>query len=253
MSRTLNYTVQRVLEKLNLDPINSINDTEDAILVAREAESTFFDLLSRNTWPNQEKLIKVQSVSNTQNPTALILGEMVDQIESIRYNVTEDNSDQTVYRRMIWLEPDDFLQMVHSRNTENDNVDVALMDGIELFVYNDKMPEYYTSFDNKYLILDSYDKSVSSTLLGSKTICYGSVIPVWSVTDEYIIPVNERFYPLFLSALTSACSVMLLNTQNPEEERRQMRAISRLRQEAYRTEAESFPRFKYGRKGSGLA
>ena len=46
MSRTLLYTVQRVLEKLNLDPVNSINDTEDALLISREAESTFYDLMT---------------------------------------------------------------------------------------------------------------------------------------------------------------------------------------------------------------
>lgn len=251
MARTLNYTVQRVLEKLNLDPINSIDDTEDSVLVAREAESTFYDLLSRNTWPNQEQLIKVQSVSDTSNPTALKLGGNVDKINSIRYDISKA-SDKPEYRRITWLEPEDFLNMTYSRNPDLDNVDTVDFFGTDLFIFNNRMPEYYTSFDNEYIVLDSYSKGISNTLVGDKTVCNGVVIPNWLTTDEFQIPLEDKFYPLYLSALTSACSVMLLNTQNPEEERRQMRAISRFRQEAYRTEAESFPKFDYGRKGNGL-
>mgnify|MGYP003151822124 FL=1 len=50
MARTLLYTVQRVMEKLNLDPVNSISDSEDALLVSREAETTFYDMLTRGEW-----------------------------------------------------------------------------------------------------------------------------------------------------------------------------------------------------------
>lgn len=253
MSRSLNYTVQRVLEKLNLDPVNSINDTEDSILIAREAESTYYDLLSRGTWPFQEELIKVQSVSDTNNPTALKLGANVDKIVSLRYDITASGADNKEYRRITWLEPEDFLEMVYSRNTGTDEAEISNFFGTEIFVYNNKMPTYYTSFDNEYLVLDSYDSNESNTLLGSKTVCKAEVVPSWQISDEFIIPLDDKFYPLFLSALTSACSVMLLNTQNVEEERRQMRAISRVRQEAYRTEAESFPKFKYGRKGNGIS
>lgn len=251
MARTLNYTVQRVLEKLSLDPVNSINDTEDSVLIANEAESTFYDLLSRNTWPNQEQLIKVQSVSFLDNPTCLKLSDNVDKITSLRYNIAKVG-EEPKYRKIQWLEPEAFLELSYSRNPELSSVKIADFFDTELFVLNNKAPEYYTSFDNTYIVLDSYDSDISGTLLGERTVCKGVVIPSWEVSDEFVIPLEEKFFPLYLSALTSACSVMLLNAQNPEEERRQMRAISRLRQEAYRTEAESFPKFNYGRKGNGL-
>ena len=38
-----------------------------------------------------------------------------------------------------------------------------------------------------------------------------------------------------------------------EDERRQARGISRMRRESIRTEMETFPKFKYGRKGNGLS
>lgn len=253
MSRTLNYTVQRVLDKLNLDPVNSINDTEDSMLIAKEAESTYYDLLSRGTWPFQEKLIKVQSVSDINNPTCLKLGDNVEKIVSLRYDITEAGDLNKEYRRITWLEPEEFLETVYSRNTSSDEVDIVDFFGTELFVYNNKAPVYYTSFDNEYIVLDGYVAEESGTLLGSKTVCKAEVSPAWELSDEFVIPLDGKFYPLYLSALTSACSVMLLNTQNPEEERRQMRAISRLRKEAYSTEADNFPKFNYGRKGNGIS
>lgn len=253
MARTLNYTVQRVLEKLNLDPVNSINDTEDAILVAREAESTFYELMSRGDWPFNEELLKVESVSDINNPTALKLPDNINHIESLRYDITETGETKKEIRRIEWLEPEDFLEKMYRRNTEEENVEVKDFFGTEVILYNNTAPTYYTSFDNKYLLLDSYDLNESQTLLGTKSICYGSVIPSWNIEDNYVIPIDEKIYPLFLSALTSACSIMLLNTQHPEEERRQMRGISRMRREAYTTEAEYFPKFKYGRNGNGLA
>lgn len=253
MSRTLNYVVQRVLEKLNLDPVNSINDTEDSLLVSREAESTYYDLLSRGTWPFQEGLIKVQSLSDTGNPTTLKMADKIDKIKSVRYDITEAGASNKDIRELCWLEPEEFLSMVYSRNTGDNSVDVVNMFGTELFVYNDRAPTYYTSFDSSHLVMDAYNSSEEVTLLGSKTICKATVIPVWVQDDEYIIPVDDKFFPLYLSALTSACSVMLLSVQNIEEERRQARAISRIRREAYKTEAEVFPKFKFGRKGNGVS
>lgn len=253
MAETLIYTVQRVLDKLNLDPVNSINDTEDALLVAKEAETTYYDLLSRGEWPYQEGLVTVESVSDTNNPTALRLSDNVERIKSLRYDITETDDTSKTYRRICWLEPEAFLEKVYARNTELDEVEVADFFGTEVFVINNKMPEYYTSFDDEYLLLDSYDSEESSTLIGSKTVCTATTIPSWLLDDTFIIPLNKKFYPLYLSALTSACSVMLLNTQNIEEERRQQRAISRLRQNAYRTEMQDFPKFRFGRKGNGLS
>lgn len=253
MSRTLLYTVQRVLEKLNLDPVNSINDTEDSLLISREAESTFYDLQSRADWPESIDLIEINSVSDVNNPTALQLDQQVHYIESLRYDVTTPEDTGKVIRQIVWLEPEEFLDMLYSRNTGSADVQEAVYKDIPLFVFNNRQPQYYTSFDNEMLILDSYDGDIDTTLIGSKSICYGKTNPTWSQTDGFVIPVQDSVYPLYLSALSSACSIYLNSEVNQEDERRQQRNISRMRRESIRTEMEYFPRFKFGRKGNGLA
>lgn len=253
MDRTLNYTVQRVLEKLNLDPVNGISDTEDALLISREAESTFFDLMTRADWPDKIDLIEVNSVSDLSNPTALELGNEVHYIKSLRYDVTETGETKKVIRDLIWLSPEDFLEKSYNLNTDEANVQEVVYKDIPLFVKNDVAPNYYTSFDNKILICDSYDSDTEQTLIGTKSICYGKAVPTWLQDDNFVIPVPDNLYPLYLSMLASACSIYLNSEVNQEDERRQARGMSRMRREAIATEMEYFPRFNYGRKGNGLA
>lgn len=253
MERNLLYTTQRVLEKLNLDPVNSINDTEDALLVSREAESTFYDLMTRAEWQDKIDLIEVNSVSDLTNPTALQLGGEVHKITSLRYDVTTPDDENKKIREIIWLEPEDFLEKSYRLNTSNDNVQEVTYKDFPIFVQKDTMPNYYTSFDNEYLILDSYDEAVENTLIGTKSICYGKAVPTWLQDDTFVIPVQDSLYPLYLSMLASACSIYMNSEVNQEDERRQARGISRMRREQIRTELEYFPKFKYGRQGNGLA
>ena len=253
MERTLLYTVQRVLEKLNLDPVNSINDTVDSLLVSREAESTFYDLMTRAEWEDKIDLIEVTSVSDLSQPTTLQLDGEVHNITSLRYDVTTADSQHKEIREICWMEPEEFLNMSYSLNSSNDNVEQVEYKDIPLLIVNDRMPTYYTSFDNKYLVFDSYDKDTEDTLNGTKSICYGKKVPTWLQDDEFVIPVQDSLYPLFLSMLSSACSIYMNSEVNQEDERRQARGISRMRREQIRTELEYFPKFKYGRKGNGLA
>ena len=174
------------------------------------------------------------------------------------------------YKKIEWLEPSEFIELSNTRDSSSDNVSPVAgqldrwinaltlpyssrVEGATVNVYTDRAPTYYTSFDNTSLVLDSFDKAMSDTLPAFLLECFGYYLPTWLPEDSFKIPLEEKLYPLYLSALTSACSVQLLSTQNIEEERRQMRGISRLRREAYTTEAEYYPTFKYGRNGNGLA
>lgn len=250
MNRTLLYTVQRVLEKLDLDVVNSINDSQDAILVAREAEDTFYDLLSREDWPDQIDLIEVESVGDTTNPTALRLPTNTLGIHSVRYDVTASGETTTSIKELEQLSVDDFLDRVYNRDSSDSNVVTVDYKDIPLYIYNDKAPEFYTTFDNELLILDSWYVDVETTVQGNKSIVQAMTIPTFESTDSYVIPLEATVYPLYLAEVTSAASFSLNGTQSPEEERRRNRGISRLRRTAFRTGVESF-RNNYGRKGTG--
>lgn len=252
MQRTLLYTVQRVLEKLNLDPVNSISDTEDALLVSREAETTFYDMLSRGEWKANLELLRVEAVSDLAAPTTIRIPDDVMKLSSVRYNCTYPDKKKDT-RSIEFLEPEEFLQRSYSLNTDLSSVEESEISGRVILVENNRMPAYYTSFDNEHLIFDAYDKDVEDTVNASKTVCYGEVNPSWLESDDFVIPVQTNLYPLYLAGLTSACSIYLNSEISQEDERRQARGMSRMRREQIRTELEYFPKFKYGRKGNGIA
>lgn len=250
MSRTLGYLVQRVMEKLDLDPINSLNDSPDALLIAREAEDTYYDLINRNEWPERYDLINVESVGDTANPTTLRLSDSTLNIQSLRYNVTTADDTDTVWRELIQLAPEDFLDKVYGRKDSETTVTTASYKGLELYVYNDTMPTYFTVFDNEYLVLDSWDSTIESTVQGVKSVCRGSTVPTFETTDEYVIPVDITTFPLYLAEVTAAASIALNGTNDPESERRRNRGISRLRRSSFRTGTQS-TRNAFGRVGNG--
>jgi len=210
-------------------------------------------LMTRAEWKDKVDLIEVNSVSDTNNPTALELGTETHTISSVRYDVTTPEDDHKIIRRIRWQDPEKFLERSYTYNTSKDNIKESVYGDIIFFVKNDEMPNYYTSFDNKTLILDSYDSSIESSLIGSKSIVYGETVPTWLQDDNFVIPVPDNLYPLYLSMLASACSIYMNSEVNQEDERRQARGISRMRREQIRTELEYFPKFKYGRHGNGLA
>ncbi|QDP51656.1 MAG: hypothetical protein Tp1100MES1331091_24 [Prokaryotic dsDNA virus sp.] len=251
MARTLLYTVQRVMEKLNLDPVNSISDSEDALLVSREAETTFYDMLTRGEWKQNLELLKVESVSELSSPTVLRLPDNVSTIKSVRYDCTYPSEKKDI-RVIKWVSPEDFLTKSYSLNTDMDAVQESTVSGHILLIENNRMPLYYTSFDNEHLVFDAYVKDLEDTLNAAKTTCYGETIPEWVEEDTFTIPLQDNLYPLFLAALTSACSMYLNSEISQEDERRAARGISRIRREQARAEFEHFPKFKYGRHGNGL-
>lgn len=252
MARTLLYTVQRVLEKLNLDPVNSISDSEDALLISREAETTFYDMLSRGEWKSTLELLRVDAVSSLNSPTVMRLPDNVIKITSVRYDCTYPDKQKDV-REIVFLEPEEFLSWSFSLNSTKDNVVACEVNGRTLLVEADRMPMYYTSFDNEHIVFDAYDKDIEDTVNASKTLCYGQAEPSWLEEDMFVIPLQSNLYSLYLAGLTSACSMYLNSEISQEDERRQARGISRMRREQARTELEYFPKFKYGRKGNGLA
>jgi len=253
MARTLNYTVQRVLEKLDLDAVDSINDSQDAILVAREAEDTFFDLVSRNEWPERYDLIEVESVSDTNLPTALRLPTKVLRVSSLRYDTTDPSTDTAdEIKNLEQLDPEDFLDLVYSRRSDSDEVTEATYKGSPLYLLNNQAPTYFATFDNEFIIMDSWIQTVETTVQGSKTIARASAVPVWEHDDDYAIPLDNVTYPLFLAELTSACSVYLNGAQSLEDERRRRLGISRMRRKAFRTDKD-IKKNLYGRLGNGVS
>lgn len=253
MSRTLLYTVQRVLEKLDLDAVNSINDSTDAVLVAREAETTFYDMMNRADWPEKNKLLALESVSDSTNPTALRLPDDVIKITSLRYDCTSSTDTSKVINKLQKLGQEDFLELVYSRASSDSDVFESTVNGRAIYIFTDTIPTYYTTFDNEYVVLDAYLSSIESTVQGNKSTCTGIQLDSWTNSDTFIIPLEKNLYTLYLSELTNTCALYLTGTTSAQDQKRADRAMSRMRRDSFRTEKLNKYRNYYGRNGNGLS
>ena len=228
---TLIKIVQDVLEDISGDEVNSIDDTLESTRVASIVEGKYNAMMSNRNWPHQRQALTLTPRSDSDFPTHMSIEEEVKEVIVINYDVANSSSTSKQYKEMKYKTPDDFLRFINPRSTANTNVETITDDsGVELFIINDKHPEYYTSFNDTDLIFDSYDSGVDTTLQGSKTQALGYVMPVFSMTDDYELDIPKEAEAALLEQCKSTAQWKLRQIQDPDAEveaRRQQRWLAR--------------------------
>lgn len=111
------------------------------------------------------------------------------------------------YKYVTMLPIAQFLDMVNNFNPADSDVDSFTFSdtsnnfpGNFTFLYkNDSTPKYCCILSNYYVIFDSYDNSQDSTLQGSKTMCFGQVVPTFQMVDTFIPDLDAQQFPLLIN------------------------------------------------------
>jgi hypothetical protein len=130
--------------------------------------------------------------------------------------------------------------------TNGNTVSADIPSGTELVFINDKMPSYYTSFDDNLVILDSFDASIESNLQESKTRAYGTVYPNFSIDDSFVPEVDDTLLPYLLAEAKSTCFSLFKSGSVPNVEQAARRLKSFVQNDMYKTKM-PFKRPHYGR------
>lgn len=259
---TLLQIVQEVLSKMNHDNVNSISDTIESSQIALEAKTLYYDFMDRDDWPHLITLRNLNSVSDTDRPNFLQIPEEVTRIDEIKYENTLSTDTSRHFRVIHYLEPHDFLECLFTRNTSNSNVQTVTNNGVDLFILDDTPPTYWTTFDDEYIVFDSYDSTLDTTLQGSKSLTLVKQIPEWSETDTFVPDMPDHMFSVFVAELTSAAFTYWKQGVSPKDEQRAARGISRLRRDSRRANVterkadfgrrrnSSYVRSESGEKGS---
>ena len=226
--------VQNILNAMDADPVNSISDTVEALQVAEFIRESFEDLMSQREWAFLRTYSQLTGLGDTSNPTTMQIPDGINVVYWIKYNKSD----------VLYLDPKDFKDMIDGRNVSNDNVDA------NGFV-TDQMPQYWTSFDDKYVTFDSYDSAVESTLTSVNSYIYGVKVPNFTMSDTFIPDIPEKFFPTLLAEAKATCFINLKQQANAREERKAQRGRVMLRNEAWKAKSGE-PKYKsnvdYGRK-----
>ena len=231
---TLLEMTQSILSAMDSDPADSISDTVEAEQVALIVKETYFELMSRREWSFLRGEFQLTEVGDTSNPTKLRIPTTVNKINWFKYNKTD----------VDYMPPKAFRDMIDERDTDADNVDA------NGFI-TDRDPLYWTSFDDDYIICDSYDSDAEDTLKAVNTKAYGVTAPSWTHSNTFVPDLPEKYFPTFLAECKAQAFVNIKQQANNREESKAKRGLNIMQQEHWKNEAGE-PLFNgkinYGRK-----
>lgn len=216
---TLLDMVQNILSALDSDPVDSIDETVEAVQVAELVKEAYFELLSQRDWPFLFVLDKLQALGDVNNPTKMKIPDDWNKVKWIKYNKKE----------VQWIDPETFNDIISNRVAQAGVID---SNG---FVINQD-PQYWTSYDDTYVVFDGYNSSVDTTLQASKSVLYGTKQATWTHVDSFIPNIPEKFFPTLLAEAKSQAFVNLKQQSNAREERKATRGRMAMRNEAWRNE-----------------
>ena len=239
MKMNLLQMVQSIMSDMDSDVVTSIADTDEAGQVASTLRDVYFQLVSTQTIPEFESLLQLEDAG-----TALVymkIPDIVKQVYSIRYNVKRATDTFDQIKPIQFYPVQDFLDRITNNKSDDTNI-VSATDptsGLAIFVRKDKPPEYWTSFDDKYITFDSYDAVAdTSGLVASKTLCWGTNNQdTFSLIDSFTPVMDDNFFPLLLAEAKSTCMMNLKQQANPKIERQARNQRIWLQNEKFRTAA----------------
>lgn len=249
MKMTLIEMVQDILSDLDSDEVNHLDDTIEAQQVAQIIKTSYYEMLGHRNWPHMNKLIQLEASGSLSKPNYLILPENLQELSYFKYDKAKVDSTDINIQDVWYKEPDDFLRYISGRKSSATNVETIIdTSGTKLLIFNDQPPSYWTSFDDTYLVTDSYDKAVDDTLKKSKTQAQGYIIPTWSRIDSFVPDLPAEAFPALLEEAKSTAFVTLKQMANQKAEQKSKRQQTWLSRKAWRA-AGGVKYENYGRAG----
>jgi len=249
MKKSLLEITQAVLNDLDSDEVNSIDDTIESQQVANIIRGCYEEMISNRNWPHLKKLVQLDSLSDLTKPNYLQTPEKMKELVFFKYDARTLDRDVLTYKEIRYKYPDEFLRYVGGRQQSNDNViTVTDFSGSELLIFNDQYPKFWTSFDDRYIVCDSYDKDIDDTLKASKTQCLAVMEPIWVHLDDAIPDLPSEAFAALVEESKSTAALKIKQSVDQKAEQKSKRQNQWLSRKAW--VAKGGVRYdNYGRRG----
>ena len=246
---TLLEMTQDILSDMDSDEVNSINDSVESLQVAQIIKTTYYNIIDGRDYDFLYELFQLDSSGTTSRPTHMKLPENIIDLKYVKYNTRKSTDTKDKYLKIKYLNPEDFMEMVDRRDSSKSDVTVITdTTGISINIINDKAPEYFTSFDDEYLVFDSYDSVVDSTLQNSKSQCHGKRSVAFTLLDNFTPDLPVQMFSYLLAEAKSVAFVTLKQVANAKAEQVSTSQKRRMSQDAWRLKnGIEYPH--YGRHG----
>jgi hypothetical protein len=238
---TLLELVQDIAAAIDSDEITSIADTVEGDQIATVVRDTYYQMIANNLIPEHRQLSRLNNIDLTTYPNSknyLVIPDEVDKVYWIKYNKRRTSDTFDSYKDLIYCDPLDFMNLVNmNRSDDTDNLAVASPStGVVYYVQKDKPPEYWTSFNDDFIALDSIDLAVDTTqVLGSKTQAFVSLFKEWEMNDSFVPELGENLFPFLLAEAKATCFTTLKQTANNKIEKQSRDQKIKTQNARYRT------------------
>lgn len=225
---TLLEMVQNILSAMNSDEVNSIGDTVESQQVAREIETTFYELYGNRDLGTFESLVTLQSPGNTATPHIMTAPANVSFVKWIKYK--NFKAPGTTFKEVLYLEPEEFIERVVEQPTPASSVMVTLTPGstVTYPINNKKAPDFYTILDDgQTFVFDSFDSTSEAFLTQNNSLAWGVLFKTFTQLDSFIPPIDASLFPHFLAECRSVCFINIKEVANSKEEQRARRQLVR--------------------------
>lgn len=241
----LDYT-QVILESVGESVVDTIDETTASLQAARIIREVYFEGMANRNWPHKYIITAFQPFG-IDFPTHVSIPTNVKQIDTIYYNRRRDTDTRDKYLRITYLQPEDFLRKLNTRDSSADNIETVLdVDGGKLFIRNDLSPTWWTSFNQDQVVFDSYDSAIEATIQASKQQIYVVKNPEFCIEDDFIPDIPEEAMPWLIAESKSVAAVEMNQDANQKAEQQSQRQSKWLSRRA-RVAGKAFTKPTYGR------
>lgn len=244
MQMTLLEMTQNILSAMDAEQVTSIEDTVESMQVAEEIKNTYYEILGNIEVKSRLKLTSLEDFTDlgVEYPHVLLIPDEVDKLKWIRYNV--GTPDEPVWKEITYISPEEYLEIVLN-NTSGETIPFGENGGdgvrrvkdinseLQYIIVSNKDPDYWTTFDNTYVLFDSYNEDqhdgivYANGLQADHSMIYAEVIPTFTMSDAFIPDLDDKFFPALLAEAKSACFVNYKGVANSKEEQRSRRQMVR--------------------------
>lgn len=231
--------VQSILSSMDSDEVSSFADTVESLQVANAIRDSYFEIMAGTNPPDNNVPFNLNASGDPNKPTLMTVPAGVNSIKWIKYNVATTFNPNPDFEDVAYLPPHDFCFLMYqlgSNDQAPDPPDVGtynlnMPDGstIPIFYRNDRGPLFYTSFDDKTLIFDSFDAAEDTTLQSSKTVCFGEMSQPWQFVDTFVPNLPDHMFPFLENEAKKQCFIEFKQSANPLAEERSHRGWVRQR------------------------
>lgn len=240
--------VQDIANDLDTDNINSVTDTEESLQIAQIVKTCYYEIINKRDWPHLKEVGQLDASGDNTKPNYMSIPESCREIKYVNYDKQKSGDTTDKYSAVKYCSPDEFLIRQNQLNGSNTNVQqVTDFTGVKFYIRNDLAPTYYTSFDDEWVVFDSFDSAVDTTLQNSKNQTGMIRDPAWTVSDTFVPDLPVDGFPLLIEEAKSTASLKLRQTADEKAEQKSSRQQRRMSGKMWRTNGDQVS-INYGRK-----